>query len=545
MTSQKEKIVLERQKQLAAAMAAKRRQNKTPAFFTSTNQPPSSFSSSMNNPSSSSTDATPAIIKAGGLTISKKQSLRQQHYARPPVPAVVKPMNSTRSSTHQTGAGSSARVTSSSSSTSSDKKILGIHKSFKRPSPAAAVALARAKALQEKGGNEEPPSKKSKTAVETSSLSSTSLEKVSRKVDAEKSGASNNRLKNLVENVVAQKEDQIDSAALGVNITPEDFWKNIRNWDFFSDLAKQQLEESGKTAYMQVTRRPVPDTFINTRHYVAIWSPLCLDECRSQLLSEFSTDSGQMNPSPFILVDVDTTWKTGHRHDSNIHSELTDISDSCKVMIKTKNRGDGSKMQFLPHDICCLVTVEKKDLVESLLRGQQRSNNSNKMNDHTSNGQDDAFQNACLVGHTVVHRNSLNGLILQVSKRKWAKVGMKEMYLVRIGSNVTALREYTALCNVHVTPLNKYLLGQRLAESKRASYVGQSRQLLRNIDISDPNHKLELLKNMGGVEALGKGFTQYINRKFNPSQLMAISASSEGYGDGGFTLIKGPPGTCS
>ena len=46
----------------------------------------------------------------------------------------------------------------------------------------------------------------------------------------------------------------------------------------------------------------------------------------------------------------------------------------------------------------------------------------------------------------------------------------------------------------------------------------------------------------GGVQALGKGFTDYIYKKFNPSQLTAISQSSQGYGDGGFTLIKGPPG---
>eukprot|EP00751_Fragilariopsis_kerguelensis_P048090 CAMPEP_0171046970 /NCGR_PEP_ID=MMETSP0736-20130129/49924_1 /TAXON_ID=186038 /ORGANISM="Fragilariopsis kerguelensis, Strain L26-C5" /LENGTH=618 /DNA_ID=CAMNT_0011498257 /DNA_START=148 /DNA_END=2004 /DNA_ORIENTATION=- len=57
------------------------------------------------------------------------------------------------------------------------------------------------------------------------------------------------------------------------------------------------------------------------------------------------------------------------------------------------------------------------------------------------------------------------------------------------------------------------------------------------------NNKETLIKMMGGVNALGKGFTEYAQKKFNPSQLCAISASSKGYGDGGFTLIKGPPGT--
>ena len=55
--------------------------------------------------------------------------------------------------------------------------------------------------------------------------------------------------------------------------------------------------------------------------------------------------------------------------------------------------------------------------------------------------------------------------------------------------------------------------------------------------------KRELLKKMGGAAALGEGFTKYATDKFNPSQLGAISAASSEYGEGGFTLIKGPPGT--
>jgi senataxin len=54
---------------------------------------------------------------------------------------------------------------------------------------------------------------------------------------------------------------------------------------------------------------------------------------------------------------------------------------------------------------------------------------------------------------------------------------------------------------------------------------------------------MQLLNKMGGDDKLGKGFTSYAQKKFNPSQLMAISASASDYGDGGFTLIKGPPGT--
>ena len=53
----------------------------------------------------------------------------------------------------------------------------------------------------------------------------------------------------------------------------------------------------------------------------------------------------------------------------------------------------------------------------------------------------------------------------------------------------------------------------------------------------------EHISKLGGVEALGKGWVEYATGKFNPSQLEAISAAATDYGSGGFTLIKGPPGT--
>ena len=69
-----------------------------------------------------------------------------------------------------------------------------------------------------------------------------------------------------------------------------------------------------------------------------------------------------------------------------------------------------------------------------------------------------------------------------------------------------------------------------------------------DIDLIDPSveekrAKKEVLSIMGGSSALGKGFAEYASHKFNLSQLGAISASAQEYGDGGFTLIKGPPGT--
>jgi senataxin len=562
MSSKKEKDVLERQRQLAALMAGKTKRPSQTINNNNTNPPapPPPWRNPISKSNDSDTSDTPATIKAGGLTLTKQRARpgqRRPSSLLPPKPAA-------------TSASADVVIdsTKGASNTSSTKKVIGIHKSFKRLSPAAVMAAARAKAKKlEEVKNEncvddeqqDRPSKKPRTdeGVDGKEGGPTDLNsaKLARKVTTEKA----NRLASLVQNVVAKKDDPSGcddiSTSFSVNITTEDFWKNIRNWDFVIDLAKQQLENNSyskngindDSESKVETKKPVPETFINTRHYVSVWAPLCLAECRSQILSDVLTECGQMNPrnSPFVLVDVEATWKTNRKDRNFVHSELTEMIDSCQVVLRTKHRGDGNRLQFFPHDICCLVPVEKKDMVENLLlrSGGQRSNTNTDSKYNSNRGfQDDAFGKSCMVGHTEAHRSQVDGLILKVSKRKWAQVGSSEMYLLRMGSNITALREFTALCHVDMLGLKHYLLGQHLDETKHNN-VAPNRALFSDIDLSDPNHKEALLKKMGGVEALGKGFTQYAHKKFNPSQLMAISASSQGYGDGGFTLIKGPPGT--
>jgi senataxin len=414
---------------------------------------------------------------------------------------------------------------------------------LKRPSSAATVlAAARAKAAARNGGRNPsialPDTKPSVTKAEiTSSPANVAAEaarvtespKLKRKIKSVEASKANS-LANLVENVAFKEKtaggDSLASASFASNIAPDDLWKNIREWDFVSDLARQQqqqqeLDDTVKTP----AKKSIPDTFISSRHYIAAWAPLCLAETRAQLLSEVLTECGQ-NPrrSPFLLVDVETTWKGGKK-DRALHTELMDI-DSCNVQLKMKHRGNEGKLQFYAHDFCCLVPVQHKDMVERLLRGGQIHNH------------EDSFRKFGMIGHTEVQRKEVNGLILKVSKRKWAQIGCSQMFLLRIGGNITALREFTALCRVEAIPLKRYLLGSHLEKTEKTTSDFQKTAHLSN-------QKEALLKKMGGVQALGKGFTEYAQRKFNPSQLMAISASAHGYGDGGFTLIKGPPGTGS
>jgi hypothetical protein len=437
-----------------------------------------------------------------------------------------------RSTSHSLGERPHERPQEREPSTASDT-----HKRPSRPergrakhaSASAVLAAARAKAAAKK----DPPvlaqkreatvldsstnCKETATATGTATGTGTGTGTVQRKP----STAVSSRLANLVKSIsTAPTGDEVmPSAAFGSNITPADFWKNIREWDFVSDLANLNNEDDKDETPMSA-RKAIPETFISFRHYISLWAPLCLAETRAQLLSELMTSSNQLGSKAnlFLEVQVETTWKTGGRNDRNLHSDLMDM-DSCSVKLGTKERNKGAG-QFFPNDVFCLIPVEYKDAIELLLNGKKVTN------------KDGSFKRFCLVGHTEVQRKDVNGLILKVSKRKWAQIGTSNMYLLKIGANITALREFTALCTVEAIPLKRYLLGHHL--------TGKSKQdapsLASVAPPSDPSHirKDLLLKQMGGVQALGKGFTDYAQKKFNPSQLLAISASSTGYGEGEF-----------
>ena len=68
------------------------------------------------------------------------------------------------------------------------------------------------------------------------------------------------------------------------------------------------------------------------------------------------------------------------------------------------------------------------------------------------------------------------------------------MYFFRIGSNITALREFTALCKVDSIPLKKFLLGNHLKSAKGSGSLESKKKFVRD----------SLVEEMGGVSALGK-----------------------------------------
>jgi senataxin len=80
-------------------------------------------------------------------------------------------------------------------------------------------------------------------------------------------------------------------------------------------------------------------------------------------------------------------------------------------------------------------------------------------------------------------------------------------------------------------PLSKYLL------------YGRTDSMMENGGSATPNTSSTVKFDPLSQSGLPIGFRIYVKSKFNASQLQAITASSREYGCGGFTLIKGPPGT--
>ena len=72
-------------------------------------------------------------------------------------------------------------------------------------------------------------------------------------------------------------------------------------------------------------------------------------------------------------------------------------------------------------------------------------------------------------------------------------MGSEKMFFFNIGSNITALREFTALCKVDSIPLKKYLLGS-----------SKKNEGSRSPDRKKPRKQENLVEEMGGVNALGK-----------------------------------------
>jgi senataxin len=425
----------------------------------------------------------------------------------------------------------------------------------------AILAAARVKAQQQQEPplppQQGPPKKKSSPRVarkHAASAAGTASSSSSSSTFAPK------LLSQLVQNVTttASLSNMDPSASSLAPIHPDDFWKKLREWDVLTQFAQQQNSDINISSNNNNNQsKPLPDTFINARHYMAAWAPLCIAECRAQLMQEipYATKG--------ILVQCTTTATGGRRsnhggnsrqsrQDSLAYYDLLNEHDETAMYIQLNliqgssattttsvslssnnnrntsnndnNSGSNGSGTFTPNDLVLLLIPSQEYLLRDLASSSSSSSNKSALATRD-------YSTAGLLGHVEQGKASLNGLVIKVSKRKWAQIGQAKMIAIPWkGGNITALREYTALCRMETLPLKRYLLGHHLVN-------GTSKKQLHTLNSQ------QLLDRMGGGEALGKGFVAYATKKFNASQLTAIAASANQYGDGGFTLIKGPPGT--
>ena len=358
-------------------------------------------------------------------------------------------------------------------------------------------------------------------------------------------------------------------------VEQEDFWRTIRDWDFVREFNEQRKGSSGSSgsngngdnrkrprsragsdagstanASGSGSRtptptppdngpgKPLPDTFDSARQYIALWAPLCLNEAKAQLLSEAISDipywSSKKEKGPFpVLVEP-------------LKRDIGSGGDHITVMVRPQNNNmtqselERVSPSFKPNDVVVLVRDEStmnraaKGSLEDSAFGTSSSTS-------TTGG---GGRRLGIVGHTESTRRTVDGLWIKVSRKHWTSFGRKGMCLVNIGSNITALREFNALCRVPTIPLINYMLGKDLVvNDDDMEFADGGEQLKEPRQTKKTKSKANMMQRMGGSSALGKGFVAYAKEKFNPSQLLAISASAAEYGEGGLTLIKGPPGT--
>jgi senataxin len=326
----------------------------------------------------------------------------------------------------------------------------------------------------------------------------------------------------------------------------EDYFKCMRSWDFLNDWNRERVgtmergkpllnqepsnqmkegdEEEMKTTNSQV----LPDIFTSRKQYQTLWAPLCLQEAKAQILSDASSSL------PWKNANESRESGTGTKKRGNIYSPVPVVvrpkaqnsnvySESLNIQIESDMMVQG--MTFGAGDI--IVLACKESYFSDASKGKLKISKASS---------------SCIVGNVEHSRRALDGLKMIVSRQCWFrlckdKVEMK-MYLLNLGSSVTNLREFTALCRVNSIPLLPYILCRKLTRATDNLDV-LSNAICGNISAS---RKHDHLQTIGGKTALGEGFMKYASSKFNDSQLGAISAAAREYGEGGFTLVKGPPG---
>ncbi|KAL9184986.1 hypothetical protein ACHAXT_002763 [Thalassiosira profunda] len=329
---------------------------------------------------------------------------------------------------------------------------------------------------------------------------------------------------------------------------PDAYWSEIRNWDFVRDLI-DEMKGDGSTSKRGRSKRTLaeaseesvslPDAFESVSEYKALWAPLLIQEAKAQLLSDVVAAQSSANTAWLrgTAITTGAVAKVELARSAGAPSSTGEDSSSCLeptvvVHIRPPFKSASLGGAVAKNDL--ILFVHQTSTIEQALRGKAFAPNGESGTDTLSNILEGRLG---FVGHALNHRSrSVDGLLVRVSKKHWIQFSLlDELYVIRVGSNVTALREFNALSQTDTIPLATQLLG-----GKAAKQLGSGQTAFaKGPETSSKADPLAL----GGHGALPVGFRIYTKSKMNASQLNAITASASEYGSGGFTLIKGPPGT--
>jgi len=334
-------------------------------------------------------------------------------------------------------------------------------------------------------------------------------------------------------------------------VHPDQYWCCMRDWDFLRDLnhaiknsgplprksRKRSLDSNARAHDNKSSVDSIPNTFESVEQYKAVWAPLLINEAKAQLLSDVVASQASPNTSwiqgsntvvgSSVRLEVS---RTARDHSTSSTENLNSSEPSIVLHINPSNT-TGSIRPVSTNDL--LLFVHQTSAIERAVRGTF---------DEESGNQELQKGRFGFVGHALNNRSrSLDGLLVRVSKKYWIQFeSLKDMIVVHIGSHVTALREFNALCRVDSIPLIKYIIDGKKTTQKS---IGSCSSTIHTGSNEKSCDHLPASEKIASDNLLPAGFQNFITSKMNTSQQDAITASASEYGDGGFTLIKGPPGT--
>jgi len=395
----KEQEILEKQRQLAARLqqqgghqpasggsSAAGRAPKRPSSAKPKHSPlPSSLQSSKPRSGSASGAADAAAAAAAGNTkklaidltkTSPASIIASDQASRPPAgSAPTQLKRATKKRPVLSSAALVAAARAKAASAAAPKAGKDIDSGSAGGSRSDDVVLDRAEAAGDGGGG-------SSKAAAAAPKGSPRL--VKRKIAGTKPGSL------LLASLVAETADTT-AAAFGAasssalpTIKPDDFWKHLRDWDFvgqyFKTMNAQKDTVAEDDSKPSGTQKSVPDTFLNPRHYTAVWAPLCLAECRAQILQEVSAprSGGQRLPLVPVLVKPTTSRVKSSRAVNNSKGLMYDEDQpwllgnetGVYVVLETKDQQHDRDWSFSANELVLLVLPQYKDLLQDIGSGR-------------------------------------------------------------------------------------------------------------------------------------------------------------------------------